>query len=159
MLQEAGHIKNSYFDFPAHSRFIFDEFWGSLGTSIFGKWSSAASNTRSWLPSRLSFRFLWLWYKDHEVEIVLVKEFCRTHTPYHLLYSYDVNRKCKDINHFIEIPKATYIRKQLKSSLRITRRDYRHHSKCNYLKNQKHFTVFILFLGSVLNLQRFQINK
>ena len=39
MLQEAGHIKNiyyiySYFDFPAHSMFTFDEFRGSLGTSI-----------------------------------------------------------------------------------------------------------------------------
>ena len=145
MFQEAGHIKNSYFDFAAHSRFIFEEFWGSLGTSIFGKSSSAANDTRSWLPSRQSFRFLWLWYKDHEVETVLVKEFCRTHTPYHLLYSYDVNRKCKDINHFREIPKATYIRKQLKSSLRITRRDYHYHSKCNYLKNQKHFTVFSFY--------------
>ena len=29
----------------------FDEFWGSLGTSIFGKSSSAANNTRSRLPS------------------------------------------------------------------------------------------------------------
>ena len=34
--------------------------WSSLGTSIFGNSSSAASNTRSRLPSRLSFRFLWL---------------------------------------------------------------------------------------------------
>ena len=34
----------------------------SLGTNIFGNSSSAASNTRSRLPSRLSFRFLWLWY-------------------------------------------------------------------------------------------------
>ena len=145
MFQEAGHIKNSYFDFAAHSRFIFEEFWGSLGTSIFGKSSSAANDTRSWLPSRLSFRFLWLWYKYHEVETVLVKEFCRTHTLYHLLYSHDVNRKCKDINHFIEIPKATYIPKQLKSTLRITRRDYRYHSNCNYLKNQKHFIAFSFY--------------
>lgn len=67
MLQEAGHIKNSYFDFPAHSRFIFDEFWGSLGTSIFGKWSSAASNTRSWLPSRLSLRFFICDYDQDKV--------------------------------------------------------------------------------------------
>ena len=63
MLQEAGHIKNIYyiyscFDFAAHSMFTFDEFWGSLGTSIFEKSRSAANNTRSRLPFRLSFRFL-----------------------------------------------------------------------------------------------------
>ena len=48
-------------DFPAYSIFTFDVCWGSLGTRIFGKSSSDASNTRSRLPSRLSFRFLWLW--------------------------------------------------------------------------------------------------
>ena len=37
-------------------------FWGSLGTSIFGNSNSAANNFRSRLPSRLSFRFLWLWF-------------------------------------------------------------------------------------------------
>ena len=47
-------------DFPAHSMFTFDVCWGSLGTSIFGNSSSAANNTQSRLPSRLSFRFLWL---------------------------------------------------------------------------------------------------
>ena len=36
-----------------------DVCWGSLGTSIFGNSSLDASNTRSRLPSRLSFRFLW----------------------------------------------------------------------------------------------------
>ena len=41
--------------------FTSDVCWGSLGTSIFGNSSSAANNTRSRLPSRLSFRFLWLW--------------------------------------------------------------------------------------------------
>ena len=46
-------------DFLAHSMFTFDVCWGSLGTSIFGNSSSAANNTRSRLPSRLSFRFLW----------------------------------------------------------------------------------------------------
>ena len=46
-------------DFLAHSLFAFDVCWGSLGTSIFRNSSSAASNTRSRLPSRLSFRFLW----------------------------------------------------------------------------------------------------
>ena len=39
---------------------IFDVFWSSLGTSIFGNSSSAANNTRSRLPSRLSFRFLYV---------------------------------------------------------------------------------------------------
>ena len=63
MLQEAGHIKNIYyiyscFDFPAHSMFTYDVFWASLGTSIFMKSNLAAINTRSRLPSRLSFRFL-----------------------------------------------------------------------------------------------------
>ena len=63
MLQEAGHIKNIYyiyscFNFPAHLMFTFDEFGGSLDTIVFGKSRSAANNTRSRLPSRLSFRFL-----------------------------------------------------------------------------------------------------
>ena len=47
-------------DFPTHSMFTFDVCRGSLGTSIFGNSSSAASNTWFRLPSRLSFRFLWL---------------------------------------------------------------------------------------------------
>ena len=46
----------------AHSMFTFDVCWGSLGTSIFGNSSPVANNTRSRLPSRLSFRFLWLWF-------------------------------------------------------------------------------------------------
>ena len=49
-------------DFPSHLMFTSDVCWGSLGTSIFGKSSSVASNTRSRLPSRLSFRFIWLWF-------------------------------------------------------------------------------------------------
>ena len=36
--------------------FIFDVCLGSLGISIFGNSSSAANNTQSRLPSRLSFR-------------------------------------------------------------------------------------------------------
>ena len=54
------HCCFDHSDFPAHSMFTSDVCWGSLGTSIFGNSSSAASNTRSRLPSRLSFRFLWL---------------------------------------------------------------------------------------------------
>ena len=42
--------------------FTSDVCWGSLGTFIFGSSGSAASNTRSRLPSRLSFCFLWLWF-------------------------------------------------------------------------------------------------
>ena len=55
------HCCFDHSDFPAHSMFTFDVCWGSLGTSIFGNSSSAANNTRSRLPSRLSFCFLWLW--------------------------------------------------------------------------------------------------
>ena len=40
--------------------FTFDLCSGSLGTSIFDNSSSAASNTLSRIPFRLSFRFLWL---------------------------------------------------------------------------------------------------
>ena len=50
------------FYFSTYSVFIFDEFWGSLGTSIFGNSSSTVNNTWSRLPSRLSFCFFWLWY-------------------------------------------------------------------------------------------------
>ena len=50
----------SLFDFPAHSMFTFDLFWGRLGTIIFGKSSPAAKNTWSRLPFRLRFCFLWL---------------------------------------------------------------------------------------------------
>ena len=56
------HCCFDHSDFPAHSMFTSDVCWGSLGTSIFGNSSSAASNTRSRLHSRLSFRFLRLWY-------------------------------------------------------------------------------------------------
>ena len=77
MLQEAGHIKNIYyiyscFDFPAHSMFTFHESRGSMGTSIFGKSSSTANNTRSRLLSRdclfVSYdydkmQFIWLYFR------------------------------------------------------------------------------------------------
>ena len=46
--------------------FTFDEFWGSLGNSIFGNSSSAANNGQSRLPSRFSFPFLWLCKYDYE---------------------------------------------------------------------------------------------
>ena len=55
------HCCFDHSDFLAHSMFTSDVCWGSLGTSIFGNSSSAANNTRSRLPSRLSFRFFWLW--------------------------------------------------------------------------------------------------
>ena len=60
MLQEDGHIKNIYrcLGFLANSLFTFDDFWGSLGYSIFEKSRSDANNTRSRLPLRLPFRFL-----------------------------------------------------------------------------------------------------
>ena len=45
-------------DFVAYSMFTLDVCLGSLGTSIFGNSSLAASNTLSKLPSRLSFCLL-----------------------------------------------------------------------------------------------------
>ena len=69
-------------DFPAHSMFTFDVCWGSLGTSIFGNSSSASSNTRSRLPSRLSFRFLWLWsdlLRGYCMETFISKYFIQNH--------------------------------------------------------------------------------
>ena len=60
------HKKYSCFDnsdFPAHSIFTFDVYWGNLGTSIFGNSSPAANKTWSRLPSRPSFRFLWICWK------------------------------------------------------------------------------------------------
>ena len=47
-------------NFLAHSMFTSDVCWDSLGTSIFENSSLVTSNTRSRLPSRLSFRFLCL---------------------------------------------------------------------------------------------------
>ena len=52
-------------DFLAHLLFAFDVCWGSLDTSIFRNSSSAASNTRSRLPSRLSVSY------DYELKIDL----------------------------------------------------------------------------------------
>ena len=52
------YIRFDYSDFPAHSMFTFDVCRDSLGTSIFGNSGSAANNTQSRLPSRLSLRFL-----------------------------------------------------------------------------------------------------
>ena len=52
-------------DFLAHSLFAFDVCCGSLDTSIFGNSSSAASNTRSRLTSRLSVSY------DYELKIDL----------------------------------------------------------------------------------------
>ena len=50
-MQEGYHEKEySCFDFPAHSMFILDKFWGSLVASIFGNSSSATNNNRSRLP-------------------------------------------------------------------------------------------------------------
>ena len=51
-------------DLPAHSMFTFDVCRGSLDTSIFGNSSSAANNTWSRLPSRLSVS------DDYEITII-----------------------------------------------------------------------------------------
>ena len=72
MLQEAGH---SCFDFPLHSVFTFDVFWGSLDTSIFRNSSSAAYNTRSRLTSRLSSPFLMTMFKFFKCDN---KNYCQT---------------------------------------------------------------------------------
>ena len=61
--------EDSYFDhydFRARSMFTFDVCWGSLVTIIFGNSSLAANNTWSRLPSRLFFRFLWLWLEKKD---------------------------------------------------------------------------------------------
>ena len=60
-------------DFPAHSMFTVDVCWGSLGTNIFPNSSSAESNTRSRLPSRLSFRF------SHDYDIYIYHHFQYNH--------------------------------------------------------------------------------
>ena len=62
-LRSWSHKKYSQFDLPVHSMFTSYVFWSSLGASIFRNSSSVANNTRSRLPSRLSFYFLWLCYK------------------------------------------------------------------------------------------------
>ena len=59
------HCCLDHSDFPAHSLFTSDVCWGSLDTSIFGNSSSAASNTRSRLTSRLSVSY------DYELKIDL----------------------------------------------------------------------------------------
>ena len=56
-----SHKEYSCFDFPIQSMIIFDVFWVSLGTSIFGNSSLATTNTWSRPLSRLSFCCLWLW--------------------------------------------------------------------------------------------------
>ena len=79
----------------------------SLGTNIFGNSSSAASNTRSRLPSRLSFRFLWLCYNDHKVKplhVMLPKTSAyvkrydgQTKWMYFLIQDDDLLEKCNTI--------------------------------------------------------------
>ena len=61
MLLEAGQRKETVVLIFPHIQYLhFDVFRGSLGNSILGNSSSAVNNTRSRLPSRLFFRFLWL---------------------------------------------------------------------------------------------------
>ena len=77
-------ISNSYscFDFSVPSMFTFDVCWGSLGTSIFGNSSSAANNTGTRVPSRLSFRFLWLCW-NWQKHFVVVWNTCFIHIWFH----------------------------------------------------------------------------
>ena len=58
-LQEVSHINNT---FVLILMFTFHIFWDSLGTSILRNSISAANNIQTRIPSRLSFRLLWLWY-------------------------------------------------------------------------------------------------
>ena len=55
-------------DFPSYSIYTFYVCWGGLGTSIFENSGSAANNTRFRPPSRLSFRFLWLFKEKYGKE-------------------------------------------------------------------------------------------
>ena len=60
--RSCSYKQYSSFDFPVLSVLTFDVFWGSLGINIFKNLSSAANNTQSRIPCRLSFCFLWLWF-------------------------------------------------------------------------------------------------
>ena len=64
--------------FPAHLMFIVDVCCDSLGTSIFGDSSSAASNTRSRLPSK----FLSVFY-DYDVSTINQKYSHSSRENYH----------------------------------------------------------------------------
>ena len=74
-------------NFPAHSVFTFDVCWGSLGTSIFWNSSSAASNTRSRLPSRLSFRFLWLWFEENIFIMCVLSQYTKYKINFQNMYT------------------------------------------------------------------------
>ena len=70
------HCCFNYSDVPAHPMFTSDICWGSLGTSVFGNSSSVAINTQSRLPSRLSFRFLWLCKYTCTIRMVCTQHLC-----------------------------------------------------------------------------------
>ena len=83
-----------FFNFPAHSIFTFDEFWGSLGTSIFRKSSLAANNIRStYLPGYLfnSYDYgytlpLAFWYETNAAQRMVVKSDLSLHTRHGFWY-------------------------------------------------------------------------
>ena len=83
-----------FFNFPAHSIFTFDEFWGSLGTSIFRKSSLAANNIRSnYLPDYLfnsdDYGYtlpLALWYETNAAQRMVVKSDLSLHTRHGFWY-------------------------------------------------------------------------
>ena len=76
----------NYSDFLANSVFTFDVCWGSLGTSIYENSSLAANNTRSRLPSRLSFCFLWIWDSDIQIWFCLMMPCEKGKFPYFFPY-------------------------------------------------------------------------
>ena len=105
--------------------FTFDEFWGDLGTSIFGNWNSAANNTRSRPPPEVFYKKFLLRYfaiftgkhlcwslflqnfikkrLQHRCFPVNIEEFLRTHfsqnTSRRLLLYFCNNFSFERINH------------------------------------------------------------
>ena len=95
-----SHIKNTVvLTILAHSVFTSDVCWNSLG--IFGKSSSAGSNSQSRLPFRLSFRFLCLWllrFLFHLINVVnRLKEIVKTKWD-EVYYAFSVISCIKKLN-------------------------------------------------------------
>ena len=93
LITKAGSAPDTIY-FPAHSIFTFDEFWGSLGTSIFRKSSLAVNNIRSnYLPDYLfnsdDYGYtlpLALWYETNAAQRMVVKSDLSLHTRHGFWY-------------------------------------------------------------------------
>ena len=86
--------------FPAYSMFRFDVCWGSLGTSVLENSSSAANHTWSVLTSRLSFRFLWLWFKvGDQIRISKHKKIFRIRSKFFINFSRLQRKFCLSLHY------------------------------------------------------------